>query len=492
MFSGWGVPAQRTVLMLALVVGLRLSVRVWPWPLVWALAMAAVLVLDPWALWQPGFWLSFVAVGILFASGGPASQGARDEPAGSAWRRALGQLMRMLHEQGVMTVSLAPLSLVLFGQLSLAGLLANLVAIPWVTLLVTPLALLGVLWAPLWDLAAMAVQLMVQGLGWLAQWPLASVFRPIAPWPLALIGVIGGVWMVLRLPWTLRAAGLLMVLPMLLWSPERPASGQFEVMAIDVGQGSAVLVRTAQHSLLYDTGPRFGPDSDAGERIVVPLLHALGERPDAVMVSHQDGDHAGGEAAVRAAWPQARWLASFGEGERCVAGQQWDWDGVHFEVLHPAPDHYRSDGAGALSSNAMSCVLRIDNGQRSAWLSGDLDAHWETRLALARPDLRATLMLAPHHGSASSSSPVLLNTLRPTLVMVQSGYRNRFGHPSQMVLTRYRERALQWFDSPSCGASVWRSDHPDRVWCQREAFRRYWHHDGAFPADEEEPDASSE
>lgn len=478
-FSGGGVPAQRTVLMLALVVGLRLSVRVWPWPLVWALAMAAVLALDPWALWQPGFWLSFVAVGILFASAGPASLVLSDDAPTPRWRRALGPLVRMLREQGVMTVSLAPLSLVLFGQLSLAGLLANLVAIPWVTLLVTPLALLGVLWAPLWDLAALAVQVLVQGLGWLAQWPLASVFRPIAPWPLALLGVAGGVWMVLRLPWTLRLAGLLMVLPMLLWSPERPAPGQFEVMAIDVGQGSAVLVRTAQHSLLYDTGPRFGPDSDAGERIVVPLLHALGEQPQTVVVSHQDGDHAGGAAAVRAAWPQARWLASFGEGEPCVAGQQWDWDGVHFEVLHPSPEHYRADGQGTLSSNAMSCVLRVDNGERSAWLSGDLDAHWETRLALARPGLRATLMLAPHHGSASSSSPVLLNTLRPSLVLVQSGYRNRFGHPSSTVLTRYRERALRWIGSPSCGAGVWRSDDSDQLWCQREAFKRYWHHGGA-------------
>lgn len=468
LFSGWGVPAQRTVLMLALVVGLRQGVRQWPWPLVWLLAMVAVLALDPWALVQPGFWLSFVAVGILFASGS---------------RQKAGPVRRLLREQAVVTVALAPLGVLLFGQLSLAGLVANLLAIPWVTGVVTPLAMLGVVVPPLWDLAAWGVQGLVVCLEWLGGWRWATLFQPIPPLPLALCGVAGGLLLVLRLPWSLRSAGLVLVTPMLVWSPKRPDSGEFEVLAVDVGQGSAVLVRTAGHSLLYDTGPRYGPGSDAGDRVVVPLLRALGEEPDTVVVSHSDSDHSGGSAAVRAAWPQARWLSSFGEGERCLAGQRWQWDGVDFELLHPTPEHFGPDGQGRLSSNAMSCVLRVGNGRRWAWLSGDLDAERETRLALAQPQLRADLLLAPHHGSASSSSPVLLNTLKPSVALVQSGYRNRFGHPARLVQDRYDARGMRWVASPQCGAALWRSDDPSSVHCHRDTVRRYWHHPGAPMAD---------
>ena len=476
LFSGWGVPAQRTVIMLAVVVGLRMGVRHWPWPAVWLLAMSAVLLLDPWALMQPGFWLSFVAVGVLFATDPGRSPAA---PSGGPLHRRAGRaLVSLLREQGVVTLALAPLTLLLFGQFSVVGLLANLAAIPVVTLLITPLALLGVALPPLWDAAAWVVQGMASGLQWMGQVGWAAVFRPAAPWPLALAAVAGGALLVLRLPWVVRSAGLLLLAPALLYAPPRPVPGQFELMALDVGQGSAVLVRTAGHSLLFDTGPRYGPDSDAGERVVLPLLRALGERLDAVVVSHRDSDHAGGAQAVRAAHPQARWLSSFSAQapERCVAGQRWAWDGVGFEVLRPLPEDYGPDGQGLLSSNAMSCVLRVTSAHHSAWLGGDIDATREVQLALARPDDRATVLLAPHHGSLTSSSPVLLNTLQPRWVLVQSGYRNRFGHPAPAVLERYAQRNIAWVNSPDCGAATWRSAVPDSVDCHRQQSRRYWHH----------------
>lgn len=483
LFSGWGVPAQRTVLMLAVVVALRLGVRHWPWPMVWLLAMSAVLLLDPWALLQPGFWLSFVAVGILFATDPGGRQRAHGAQALGWPARGARALWGLVREQGVVTVALAPLTLLLFGQWSVVGLAANLVAIPLVTLLITPLALLGVLLPPLWDVAAWAVQGLSIGLQWLAQWSWAALFRPVAPGPLALAAVLGGVLLVLRLPWAVRLAGPLLLWPALLYMPPRPAPGHFELLALDVGQGSAVLLRTAHHSLLYDTGPRYGPQpdaADAGDRVVLPLLRALGERLDTVVVSHRDSDHAGGAAAVQAAQPQARWLSSFDAdpARRCMGGQRWHWDGVDFEVLHPQPAHYAEDGSGRLSSNAMSCVLRVANGAQSAWLGGDIDAAQEVRLALARPDERASLMLAPHHGSQTSSSPVLLNTLRPRHVIVQSGYRNRFGHPAPVVLERYAQRGIPWVNSPDCGAATWRSSEPEAVLCQREVDRRYWHHPG--------------
>jgi competence protein ComEC len=476
LFAGWGVPAQRTLIMLAVVVGLRLGGRHWPWPVVWLLAMSTVLLLDPWALLQAGFWLSFVAVGILFATG--SGRAAVPRAGLPLHRRAGLALVGLVREQGVVTLALAPLTLLLFGQFSLVGLLANLLAIPLVTLLITPLAMLGVVVSPLWDAAAWAVQGLALGLQWLGQWSWAAVFRPAAPWPLAWAAVVGGALLVLRLPWVMRSAGLLLLLPALLFTPARPAPGQFELLALDVGQGSAALVRTASHSLLFDTGPRFGPESDAGERVVLPLLRALGERLDAVVVSHRDSDHAGGADAVRSAHPQARWLSSFSAdaAQRCVAGQQWEWDGVRFEVLRPSPEDYGPEGQGLLGTNAMSCVLRVTGAQHSAWLGGDIDAAREVQLALARPNDRATVMLAPHHGSLTSSSPVLLNTLQPRWVLVQSGYRNRFGHPAPAVLDRYRQRGLRWVNSPGCGAATWRSDEPDSVRCHRQETRRYWHH----------------
>lgn len=487
LFSGWGVPSQRTVLMLAVMVGLRLCGRRWPWPVVWLLGLAAVVLLDPWALLQAGFWLSFVAVGILFAAD-PSQRFAlmahapASSPKQASWAAGLRHMgataFGLLREQWLLTVALAPLSLFLFGQFSVVGLVANLFAVPWVTLVITPLAMLGAIAAPLWDGAALAVQCLVWVLQWFAQWPMASVYRAVPPTALAVGGVLGGVLLMLRLPALLRLGGLLLLWPVFLWRPPDVAHGQFELLALDVGQGSAVLVRTAQHALLYDSGPRYSAQSDAGDSVVVPVLRALGQTPQTIVVSHRDSDHAGGMQAVRSAWPQARWLSSFDEApeQRCLAGQRWRWDGVDFEILHPSPQHYDPQGNPLLKSNAMSCVLRISTAQQSAWLSGDLDAAQETRLALARPDLRAHLMLAPHHGSLTSSSPVLLNTLRPRWVIIQSGYRNRYNHPAPAVIERYQARAIRWVNTPDCGAATWHSAQPDRVHCQRQVMRRYWHH----------------
>ncbi|MEZ5702176.1 MAG: DNA internalization-related competence protein ComEC/Rec2 [Burkholderiaceae bacterium] len=477
-FAGWGVPAQRTVLMLSIFLGLRLLGRQWPWPLVWGLALAVVLWLDPWAWLQAGFWLSFVAVAILFSALPQARSTADQATPSPVWRRAPAMLGKLLKEQSVVTLALAPLSLLLFGQVSVVGLLANLLAIPWVTLVLTPLALLGVALPWLWDGAALATQALMAWLDWLSQWPWAAVYRAVPPLWMGVVAAVGAWLLVMPWPWALRLLGLLAIWPVVAWTPARPAPGEFEVVALDVGQGSAVLVRTATHSLLFDTGPRYGPSADAGRSIVVPVLRALGESPDAVVVSHRDSDHAGGAASVRAAWPVARWLDSFGKvpSERCVAGQAWHWDGVTFEVLHPEPDDYDEQGVGRLSSNAMSCTLIIRNGRMAAWLSGDLDAAHETRLALKRPALRADLLIAPHHGSRTSSSPVLLNTLQPQWVLVQAGYRNRFGHPAPLVLNRYRARGIQWVVSPSCGAATWRSDQPKSVVCQRQGRTAPWHH----------------
>ncbi len=469
-FSGGGVPAQRTVLMLAVVVALRLGARRWPWPVTWLLVMNAVVLLDPWALLQAGFWLSFVAVAVLFATSLPG--------AGSAGVRQ--QARAMLRQQAVVTVALAPLTLLFFGQFSLASLLANLLAIPWVTLVVLPLAMLGVLLPVLWDVAAWGVQALGLWLGWLAAWPWAAVERPALPPLLAWAAILGGVLLVWRLPWSVRAWGLLLLWPALVFTPQRPPQGGFEVLVPDVGQGGAVLVRTAAHTLLYDTGPVYGPRSDAGHRVLLPLLRSLGDRPDAVVVSHIDSDHAGGMQAIAGRFSRVQWWASFDPFDkgvavpftRCEAGQRWVWDGVPFEVLHPRAEDYRP---GA-DSNALSCVLRIGSGEHTALLTGDITVQEENRLALQDPGLRTALLLSAHHGSKTSSGPVWLNTVRPRWIVVQSGHRNRYNHPAPTVTRRYDARGIPWVNSPTCGAATWRSWVPDALACHRETHRRYWQH----------------
>jgi competence protein ComEC len=472
LFSGWGVPAQRTVLMLATVTLLSLSARRWPWPQLWLLTAAVVLLADPWALLQAGFWLSFVAVGVLFAGAGQQQDTPR------TWKQRLAGLLR---EQWLITLALAPLTLLLFGQVSLVGLLANLVAIPWVTLVVTPLALLGMLWSPLWDVAAQTVQWLAAVLHLMAAWPLATLSVAQAPLWAGIAGVLGGLLLVLRLPWAMRIAGLPLLLPVLLWQPIRPAPGQFELLAADIGQGNAVLVRTATHALLYDAGPRHANDSDAGQRVLVPLLRALDVRLDRLVLSHRDSDHTGGAAAVLAAQPKAELLSSLEDAhelqalrrsKRCMAGQAWDWDGVHFEVLHPSTEDYGK----ARRSNALSCVLRIGNGGQTVLLAGDIEKAQEARLVLESAALRADWLLVPHHGSKTSSTAAFLDAVAPHTALVQAGYRNRFGHPAPEVLRRYEERGVQVLSSAHCGAASWHSAQPRQTRCERQAQARYWQH----------------
>jgi competence protein ComEC len=507
LFSGWGVPAQRTIIMLSAVVLLRCSARQWPWPLVWLLAMALVVLFDPWALMQAGFWLSFVAVGVLFASdpdSGSVRLAHRNAQIDNTrispfwarcWRRSFGLFYRLLmgllsaaREQWVITLALTPLSLLLFNQVSILGLLANMLAIPWVTLLLTPLAMLGVIWPPLWDAAALAANVLALYLYWLASWSWASVSVASAPLWCAVAGVMGGLLLAMRLPWYWRILGLPLIVPVLLWQPLRPSVGHFDLLGADVGQGNALLVRTQNHSLIYDSGARFSRESDAGSRILVPLLRALGERVDLMVLSHRDSDHSGGAAAILAMQPQARLLSSIEDSHplqtlrptvRCQAGQHWRWDGVDFEILNPAATDYAAD----LKPNAMSCVLRITNGSHTALLTGDMEAAQERRLisdAQLSAKLKADFLLVPHHGSKTSSSADFLDAVGSPLALAQVGYRNRFNHPAASVIQRYDERGIFVLRSPTCGAAFWHSARPDVVLCQRQLEPRYWHHQLPF------------
>ena len=502
LFSGWGVPAQRTVWMLAVVTLLRLSARDWHWRQVCLLAAVVVVTLDPWALLQPGFWLSFVAVAVLLASGrmpqaqraapvdslmGPCTEKRDDRTfvvrrwPWPRWAVQAGRHMGgLLREQVLISVALLPLSLLFFGQFSLVGLVANLLAVPWVTLLVTPLALLGMLLPWSWDAAALCLRPLTAWLELLAAWPWASVSLPMPAWPVAVLGMAGAAILVLRGPLAWRVLGLPLLLPALLWPVPRPPHGQFELLAADVGQGNAVLLRTAGHALLYDAGPRYSPESDAGHRVLLPLLARSGERLDLLVLSHRDQDHIGGARAVLDMQPQTGLLSSLPPGHgllqgreatACAAGHAWEWDGVRFEVLHPPPGM----DVGAAASNAGSCVLRVSAAGASVLLAGDIEAAQEA--ALVRKGLAPVdVLLVPHHGSKTSSTPGFVHALQPRLAVVQAGYRNRYGHPAAEVQARYRVMQVPLVSTVHCGALHWHSGQPAQWTCERQKRARYWHH----------------
>jgi competence protein ComEC len=488
--AGWGVPAQRTVCMLAVTTGITaLGVR-WPWPLVLLSAAATVVLIDPWALLQAGFWLSFAAVGLLMSSSPVTAEPAvRAEPA-AGWRGLPARLRAHLHEglrtQAMATLGLAPLTLVCFQQFSVIGFAANIVSIPLVTLVITPLALLGVAVPPLWSGGAVLVRAWIAALDWGAAWPHAVLTVPAAPAWAAALGLLAGALVMLPLPRRLRVLALPMALPLLWPAPPRPAPGQFELLGADIGQGTAVLVRTHEHLLLFDTGPQYSPESDAGDRVLLPLLAYRGEGPlDLLMLSHSDLDHVGGAGAVLGHWP-VRLMSSSLPADHpllrrgvlhrpCSAGQQWRWDGVRFEVLNPRAEalHWAPD-AKPPKPNHLSCVLHVVDAQgHGALLTGDAEAPQEAQMIAAGAEhLKSDVLVVPHHGSRTSSSEAFLDAVGPQVALVQAGYRNRFGHPAPDVVARYEARGITLLRTDRCGAWTWSAAQGGR--CERDLRRRYW------------------
>lgn len=481
LFSGWGLPAQRTVCMLAVVAVLQwLGVR-WPWASVWLLALAVVVVLDPWALWQAGFWLSFVAVGVLLAT----DSGAISVKYERTSRRFLSKLHALGREQWLISLALAPLGLLLFGQVSIVGLLANLVAIPWVTLVVTPLALLAALVPMAAAAAALAMLPLMALLQWLATMPWAVWALPQPAWWASVLTIAAGLLLIAPLPLRLRLVAALFALPALLWPLSWPRWGEFELLAADIGQGNAVIISTAAHRMLYDAGPQYSLRSDAGERVLLPLLAAQGMRLSAMMLSHSDLDHTGGALAVKAAQQGMQvWgsdsvledpkLAALAPVQRCTQGQRWQWEGVDLEVLHPPPGDEWLNGRKP-KPNFGSCVLRLRSASgRVAILAGDIEAAQEHQLLQAGLNAPVDWLLVPHHGSKTSSTAPWVQVLQPRWAVVQVGYLNRFGHPVPSVIERYHAVGSQVVMQERCGAALWNSARPQSLQCERQIRAHYW------------------
>lgn len=472
LLAGFTLPTQRALVMvLVLLLGLLLRRQI-PFSVTFALALLLVLLVDPLAGLSAGFWLSFMAVALLVFLG---KRRYRSGKGGFFWLQ-LGLSLGML-----------PLTAGFFGMVSLVSPLANLVAIPYITLLVAPLVLLGVLltgvfpWlaAGLWQLAGMLLEWLMLLLERLAGFELSAVYLPLIPLHWLLLALLGFVllWLPRGMPG--RWLGLVLLLPLVTFQPARPQPGAFRVSVLDVGQGLASVVQTANHALVFDTGPRVSSRFDTGELVMLPWLRGQGvTRVDRLLVSHADNDHRGGARAVLAEMPVGVVMTNTPEllGEFnplvCNAGQQWRWDGVEFSILHPA------DGFSGKKKNDRSCVLKIQNEHYAMLLTADIERPAEKWLLRQQADLAADVLLAPHHGSKTSSSPAFINAVAPQLGIITSGYRNRFNHPHPSVSKRYQARGVTLLNTADVGELV--LDFPVtgagyQVQQLRKAKRHFWH-----------------
>lgn len=443
LLAGFGVPVQRACMMVGLVLLWRLRFRhlgVW-WPLL--LALNGVLVLEPLASLQPGFWLSFAAVAVLVLA-----FSGRLGP----WR--MWQIWT--RPQWLIAIGLYPVLLALGLPISLSAPLANLFAVPWISLVVLPLALLGT--------ALLPVPFVGEGLLWLAGGALDGLFKV-----LALLAAQMPAWIPAEVPlgyWLVSLLGAVLLLlpkgvpfrllgwPMLLLAVFPPKAfvphGRVDVVQFDVGQGQALILRTRHHTLLYDAGPRSG-SSDLGAQVVVPALNKLGVgRLDLMLLSHADADHAGGAGAVargvaitRVVGGETEGLPAFLDTQPCVSGERWEWDGVRFEMWQ---------WPGAIEGNAKSCVLQVEaNGERLL-LTGDIDRAAEQALLASPLAVPIDWLQAPHHGSRTSSSWPFLQRLAPTSVLISRGRGNAYGHPHPQVMARYQALGSRVYDSAEQGA----------------------------------------
>ena len=472
LLAGFSVPTQRAMIMLCVVMGAVMLDRDVRPAHTLSVALLAVLLWDSLAVLAAGFWLSFGAVAvIMYAISGRPRMEAR-------WWH-LGKL------QWILAIGLFPLTLLFFQRSALVAPLANLFAVPWVGMLVVPVALLGsllVLILPtvgnvLLGLASRLLDLLWWLLDRLVDLPYAQWFHAAPVW--ALVPAILGVALLLApRGWPARWLGIVLLSPMFLVFSPKPDHGEYWFTLLDVGQGLAAVVETRHHILVYDTGAKFSDYFNAGEAVVLPFLRSRNiGHVDLLLVSHGDNDHIGGAAAVidgvytKQVMTSAPDRIDHARVNRCQAGQRWDWDGVGFEVLHPPPG-WKDSG------NNQSCVLRVRNEGGSILVTADIGVRVERRLIKSYGEkLSSDIMLIPHHASRTSSSVEFLTKVNPETALLTMGYRNRFDFPHPDIIARYEGLGVPVRDTLEDGAVRIRV-HPvrgkDILSGYRQESRRYW------------------
>jgi competence protein ComEC len=470
--TGLQPPALRTVIALAVLAMLRNAARRWsPWQ-VWVCCIAAILISDPLAVLSQSLALSaFAVAALIFWFQWLPLPG---------WRRArrLRPLLNLIYLQLGMLMLLMPLQVLIFHGFSISSLVANLFAVPLVTFVSVPLILLGMLLhlLPLVALESVvwfAADKSLAGLFWLLMrlpdgWQNVDQrweYMTLLPW-LIIIGWRFRAWK--TLPAVCLAGSVLLTFP--LWRTEKSESWTLHML--DVGQGLAMVIERQGKAILYDTGLAW-PGGDSAQRLIIPWLRWHHLRPEGIILSHEHLDHAGGLASLQKAWPDA-WVRSPLRQARhrpCFRGQRWKWQGLSFTVHWP-PENYPAQG------NNHSCVVKVDDGEQSVLLTGDIEAQAEqAMLSHYWRYLTSTLIQVPHHGSNTSSSLPLVQRVEGQIALDSAARYNAWRFPSAKVVRRYRKEGYIWHDTPHSGQiSVTFSQHHWQIRRLREQFLPVWYH----------------
>ncbi|MDD5580742.1 MAG: DNA internalization-related competence protein ComEC/Rec2 [Methylobacter sp.] len=469
--AGFSVPTQRSLIMLAIVMAAIIRQRnTRPFNIL-AVALFAVLLFDPLAVLSAGFWLSFFAVSLIIY----AIAGRLGNP---------GYFWEAIKINWVTSIGLSPLLLLFFQQVSLIAPVANLCAVPVISLLVVPLSLLSVMIMFISPILAgkllFWVDQALQGLWWLlvqlAAIPQSTIIHT-QPSYWALFFALPGI-LILLAPRGIPARwlGLIMFLPLVFTDAKKPEASDFRMTLLDVGQGLSVVVQTANHLLVYDTGAKFSSEYDIGQGVILPFLRGQGIRKiDRLIISHGDNDHIGGAQSLMRGIHTEEVLTSVPQMLSgyapivCTAGQAWIWDQVKFTLLSPPPQEF-------VSENDNSCVLKIQSEHGAVLLTGDIEAEAESWLVKTYGnDLKADVLIAPHHGSNTSSTITFLQAIQPAYVLIPAGYRNQFGHPHKDVLLRYRNIKAKSLNVADRGAiQINFRNTPFTLQTMRETESKYW------------------
>ena len=465
--AGFSISTQRALIMIVMTLLLLVYQRHLKQSTLFTSALGLVLFINPLAVLSAGFWLSFIAVFLIFYTNSKR-QGR------SSW------LQKTLKTHLSLTIGLAPLLAYFFQEISLISPLANFIAIPWVSFLIVPtiLSAIFLLFISPWlayhflIFAENNLRFLFDFLQLLAELPLASFHLAAASLWVVLFGIIGVFLLLSPRSFPARHLAIIFFLPLFSGTKNELQKGEFKVFLLDVGQGLSTVVQTRKHLLVFDTGVRYSKKFDMGKAVVFPFLNGSGvSKIDRLVISHTDNDHIGGLESLKNSIEIHSLVSSatIHGSTPCLAGQQWQWDGIRFNFLSPSLERFGS-------KNNNSCVLKIESSYGSALLTGDIEAAAETRLVKNHAEaLKSNLLIAPHHGSKTSSTSAFLEKVRPKWVFISSGYKNRFHFPHASVLKRYQHFNSAWFSSANNGMLTVSFKHSgQKVDQYRSHAAKYW------------------
>lgn len=479
LLAGLSIPTQRALLMLSCFVLVLLLKRNFKPVNAMAMALLVILLWDPVSVLSAGFWFSFLAVSIIFYV-----FSARLNQSYS-WRERSFQWGWM---QFSIALALFPFSLLIFQQTSLISPVANAILVPYVSFLVVPLVLLALLFMPVSSwlsgyLITAANELLA--LIWpfveaLSVHPWAYWVKSAPTWPTLILALLGVVLLLAPRGFPVRWLGVVLLLPVVFNIADRPAAGDYEVAILDVGQGLSVALRTRHHVMVFDAGNKFSSRLDAGKAVVLPFLrHWSINQLDKLVISHGDADHIGGAQAIIDKYPETAVIGQDIEAiiaknkKKCLRGDEWQWDGINFEFLHPGDKNYAR-------RNNHACVLSVSGPGGNLLITSDIEKKAEMELLeIYGEKLQAQVLVVPHHGSKTSSNRAFIDKVDPQIAVFPAGYMNRYRHPKAEIVERYEKRQVTTYQVGHAGSVglLFKAGQAPRVsGLYRKSHRKYWNH----------------